>query len=204
MLRKSYAHLIILPIGIILVIGACTNNPQKSSRQAIAYDNCMRNEVKELRDKNTPDAKMVAHFICNMMTGYMDDRYFDCLTISTKMFSSDGVRNPKASGELVCKFYAQACKESPQNVACGKGYIADAFQNNPNASYPGTGMKKLESGSTLLIDLVSSGDVDTVEAVIKRGADVNESMGGNWTPLVQARSKGNQQMIEMLIRHDAQ
>jgi len=64
-------------------------------------------------------------------------------------------------------------------------------------------MKKLESGSTLLIDLVSSGDVDTVEAVIERGADVNESMGGNWTPLVQARSKGNQQMIEMLIRHDA-
>jgi hypothetical protein len=153
--------------------------------------------------KSFPDSRMTASIICNMKTSYMDDRYFDCLPITTKMFSSDGISDAAASAAKVCRYYAEACEEGPQHAACSKNYIADEYQRNPNAPYPGTQIKKVYSGSTLLVELIYSGHVDMVEAVIKRGANVNESMGGNWTPLTEARSHGTQAMIEMLMRNGA-
>ncbi len=200
--------IILTAICIMLITESCATNTQQSSRQQssrqqIAYDNCMKERIKDFPDVSISEAKMTAHYICNMVTSNMDDRYFDCLPITTKMFTSDGIKDAKSSATAVCKYYAQACKESPEHPTCIKNYLTDQFQRNKNMPYPGSQLKKVEYGSTLLIDLVSLDDVDTLEAVIKRGANVNESMGGNWTPLAQARSKGNQAMVEMLIRHGA-
>lgn len=195
--------IILTAICIMLITESCATNTQQSSRQQIAYDNCMKERIKDFPDVSISEAKMTAHYICNMETGNMDDRYFDCLPIATKMFTSDGIKDAKLSATAVCKYYAQACKENTEHPTCIKNYLTDQFQRNPNIPYPGSQLKKVEYGSTLLIDLVSLDDVDTLEAVIKRGANVNESMGGNWTPLAQARSKGNKAMVEMLIRHGA-
>lgn len=208
MYRSKPIKIILVVIGIILIAESCAVNPQQSNtqqsnRQQVVYDSCMKEKIKSFPDVSISEAKMTAHFICKMETGYMDDHYFDCLPITTKMFSSDGIRDAEASAAAVCKYYAQACKESPQHATCSKNYLTDEYQRNPNTTYPGTQLKKVKYGSTLLLDLVSSGDVDTLEAVIKRGANVNESMGGNWTPLAEARSKGSQAMIEMLIRYGA-
>jgi len=109
---------------------------------------------------------------------------------------------PDKAAALVCKFYSQYCKKSLEDDMCEKEYVSSSFKRNPNSSYPGTGVRRSDYGSTLLIDMVSSGDVAAAEAIINRGADVNQSMGGNWTPLTSA--KYNSEMIEMLKRHGGQ
>lgn len=190
-------------MAIMLITESCATNTQQSNRQQVAYDNCMKVRIKEFPDVSNSKAKMAAHYICNMETGFMDDRYFDCLPLTVDMFLSDGMRDAEASAAAVCKYYAQACNESPQHPSCINNYLIDEYQRNPNMMYPGTQLKKIKYGSTLLIELVSFGEVDTLEVVIKRGANVNQSMGGNWTPLAEARSKGNQAMVEMLLRHGA-
>ena len=203
MFRTKPIKTILLAMGLILIAGSCAINTQQSNRQQMAYDNCMKERIEEFSDISISEAKMTAHFICNMETGYMDDRYFDCLPITKNMLVIDGISDENASAGKVCKYYAQACKENPKHTACRKHYIKDEYLRNPNAPYPGTRIKKKKFGSTLLIELVASGDVETAEAVIKRGANVNESKGANWTPLVEARSKDDQAMIQMLLRYGA-
>lgn len=203
MLRSKQIYIILIAIGITIIAESCATNTQQINRQQMAYENCMKEKIKEFPNVNVSEAKMTAHFICNMETGFMDERYFDCIPIATQMFSSDGVKDPKSSATAVCKYYSQACRESQKHPTCVKNYIADEYQSNPNLVYPGSQLKKANYGSTLLIELISFGEVDTLEAVIKRGADVNETMGGNWTPLAEARSKGNRAMVELLKRYGA-
>lgn len=197
-----------LIIGSILITGSCSTNPEQNNLlqkepQQHAYNTCMIEKMNEFPHLSIPEAKMTAHLICNMLTGYMDERYFDCLPVTNKMFSLDGYSETEKSADAVCKYYSNACREDPKNSICKKNYITDLYQHNPDINYPGTLLKRKKFGTTLLIDLVSSGHLEAAEAVIKRGAIINESMSGGWTALDEARKNENEGMIEMLMKFGA-
>ncbi len=73
MLRTKPINIILLAMSIMLIAESCATNPQQSNRQQVAYNNCMKEKIKSFPDVSISEAKMTAHFICKMETGYMDD-----------------------------------------------------------------------------------------------------------------------------------
>lgn len=194
----KYHKVILLTLVIILIGISCATNTKTNS---LAYNKCMSQTVPRLKDENTKDPKLVAHYLCQVRTSHITEHFHDCLPTTTRMFTIDKVPSPDRAAASVCKFYAQYCNKGPQEKICGKGYVGSSFISNPNSPYAGTGVRRPDYGSTLLIDMVGSGNVAAVEAIINRGADVNQSMGGNWTPLTSATNKNDSEMIQMLKRH---
>jgi len=197
--HNDHKILFLAIVTMLIGISCATSTKNKSSNTA--YNKCMSQTIPRLINENKQDPKLVAHYLCQIQTSHITKHFQECLPTTTIMFTADQVPSPDKAAVLVCKFYARYCKKAPENSICKKDYVSSSFKSNPNSSYAGTGVRRPDYGSTLLIDMVSSGDVAAVEAVINRGADVNQSMGGNWTPLTAAENNYDSGMIEMLKRH---
>lgn len=197
-------HKMLFLAVVTMSIGmSCATNTKTHSLPS-AYNKCMTQTVPRLINDNTQNPKLVAHYLCQVQTSHITKYYQECLPTTTNMFTLDKVPSSNKAAALVCKFYANYCKKSSEDDICEKNYVSSSFKNNPNTSYAGTGVRRPDNGSTLLIDMVRSGDVAAVEAIINRGADVNQSMGGNWTPLTEAENNYDSEMIEMLKQHGGQ
>ncbi|XP_037681141.1 2-5A-dependent ribonuclease [Choloepus didactylus] len=77
--------------------------------------------------------------------------------------------------------------------------------NNPQEGLaPSSGERAAVEDNRLLIEAVQKRNIQLVQNLLERGADVNfQEVDGGWTPLHNAVQLGSEDMVELLLQHGA-
>jgi ankyrin repeat protein len=122
---------------------------------------------------------------------------------------ADGSTDVMSKDQVLVDFVASGAEQTTEAI-CGKfvragiGFAQVAGGGSERRSAGGGAPREPDGGAlTALVYAARTGDINTAQALLKGGADVNQTTRYGWSPLLAATQNQNYQMAKFLIENGA-